>query len=154
MDVAAYHGGSIPFVWVNLSSGLAFGDGDDLLSGMDDVTGTEGGDTIQGDGGRNRLEGRGGDDVIRPFGGDDVVVGGTGRDMMNFFGLSGPVTANLATGTATGEGSDTMSEVEDLTGGNGNDSLTGDANPNIIDGSNGVDSCVGGGGLDTFFRCE
>ena len=152
-DIASYRHSSAASLWVNLSSGLAFGEGDDLLSGIDHVIGTDGADRLTGDERRNVLAGLGGDDVITPAGGDDDVWGGDGRDQVSWFGAPLPITADLAAGTATGQGADRLAEVEDLGGGNGNDSLTGDAGPNIIDGSNGSDSCVGGGGLDTFFRC-
>ena len=152
-DIASFRNSSAASLWINLGSGLAFGEGDDLLSGIDHVIGTDGPDRLTGDERRNVLAGLGGDDVITPAGGDDDVWGGEGRDQVSWFGAPGPITADLAAGTATGQGTDRLSEVEDLGGGNGNDSLTGDAGPNIIDGSNGSDSCVGGGGLDTFFRC-
>jgi len=85
--------------------------------------------------------------------GDDAINGGTRRDTASRAGVATAVNAKLATGQATGEGTDTLTAVEDLLGGNGNDALTGDPGPNIINGSNGVDTCIGGGGADTFFHC-
>ena len=64
------------------------------------------------------------------------------------------VVVNLGSGQATGQGSDTLSHIEHITGSSHDDLLTGTASANVIDGSDGIDFCVGGGGTDTFIRCE
>jgi Ca2+-binding RTX toxin-like protein len=155
LDIADFHASAAPSIWVNLSSGLAFGDGDDVLSGIDQVVGTSGNDTLIGDAGPNILDGWSGDDYLQGNSGSDWIIGREGRDTASWYGSPVPVTVNLAQNFASSaEGWDTLATVEDITGGNGGDTLAGDANSNIIDGSNGADFCAGGGGLDTFFRCE
>ena len=48
-DIASFRSSSAASLWLNLGSGLAFGDGDDLLSGIDHVIGTNGPDRLTGD---------------------------------------------------------------------------------------------------------
>ena len=63
--------------------------------------------------------------------------------------IGGPVTANLETGTATGEGSDTfVDSFEGLIGSDFGDVLTGDGSANFIVGRSGNDTISGGGGAD------
>ncbi len=71
------------------------------------------------------------------------------------------VIANLGTGTATGgAGTDTLLNFENLTGGSGNDTLTGNnldniinggAGNDIINGGAGNDYLLGGAGINTYF---
>jgi Ca2+-binding RTX toxin-like protein len=158
-DVANF-GGSMLGVTVDLTAGTATGDGygNDLLSGMDDVVGTLYNDTIRGDGGPNRLNGNGGDDKISGEGGDDVLLGGSdndqltggpGADTASYELAYAAITANLGAGTATGEGTDTLSAVEGLIGGPGNDVLTGGPANDTIEGGPGNDTLDGAGGSDT-----
>ena len=70
-------------VQVNLSTGLATGEGADALTGGENVGGSSFADTIRGDAGNNVLNGRGGNDAIQGAGGDDVVNGGSGHDELN-----------------------------------------------------------------------
>ena len=57
---------------------------------------------------------------------------------------------NLATGAASGAaGTDSISNIENITGGGGNDTLVGDGNANTIVGGAGNDTLVGGFGADT-----
>ncbi|MBV9953277.1 MAG: hypothetical protein JO291_15085 [Acidimicrobiia bacterium] len=156
-DVANF-GGSLLGVTVDLTAGTATGNGNDLLSGMDDVIGTVYNDTIRGDAGPNRLNGSGGDDKISGEGGDDVLLGdsdddqltgGPGSDTASYELAYAPITANLATGTATGDGTDTLTTVEGLIGGPANDQLTGGPTNDTIEGGPGNDKLDGAGGADT-----
>ncbi len=86
------------------------------------------------------------------MGGADHLNGGAGgSDTASFAGLSTAVDANLATGIATGQGTDTLTSIENLTGSLQNDTLTGDGNPNVLSGLNGGDNITGGPGADAFF---
>ena len=60
---------------IDLTAGTATGAGDDILSGIEDVIGSEGPDVILGDAGRNRLFGFYGDDVLKGLDGEDVLDG-------------------------------------------------------------------------------
>jgi Ca2+-binding RTX toxin-like protein len=155
LDSADFHASDAPSIWVNLSSALAFGEGDDLLSGIDKVVGTPGNDTLIGDSGANVLDGWSGDDYLQGNAGNDQIVGGVGRDAASWSGSAVAVTVNLAQGFASSaDGYDSLATIEDILGGDRGDTLAGDPNSNIIDGSNGADFCAGGGGVDTYFRCE
>lgn len=126
---------------IDLFAGRATGFGTDRLSHLEAVWGSEFDDTIKGDNASNFLV---------PAGGNDAVSGGSGFDYAIFWFASGDVTANLATGTATGEGNDTIAtDVEGLFGSiAGNDTLTGDNKNNFIGGDEGNDVIDGGGGDD------
>jgi Ca2+-binding RTX toxin-like protein len=76
------------------------------------------------------------------------LSGGGGADTLSYAAYATAVTINLATGTATGVGG-SVSAVENVTGGAGNDVLRGDGAPNVLLGSGGHDLLMGGGGNDT-----
>ena len=88
-------------------------------------------------------------DAIQPGLGVDTADGGAGVDTVGYQTENGGVTVNLATGTKTGADSDTLTNFENITGGQGIDSLTGDGNDNKINGGLGNDTLVGGNGNDT-----
>jgi len=81
--------------------------------------------------------------------GNNVLDGGAGRDTGSFGNANTGIDANLATGTATGYGADTLINIEDLVGSPHADSLSGDANNNLLIGGHGADTLMGGGGSDT-----
>jgi Ca2+-binding RTX toxin-like protein len=144
--------------------------------GDDVIQGTPGRDVIVGLGGNDEIHGRGqddlicggpGDDFILGEGGNDTLLGGEGHDILDgglgndtldggaddrdgaaFFDETGPVTASLATGTASGQGSDTFTNMEELHGGNYSDTFIGDAANNSLFGNGGNDSLSGGDGDD------
>jgi large repetitive protein len=78
-----------------------------------------------------------------------VVDGSTGPDKVSYRFAQRAVTANLNTGTATGEGTDTLIGIENLIGSRQNDNLTGDAGSNVLHGSAGDDILSGDAGDDT-----
>ena len=88
--------------------------------------------------------------------GNNVISGGTGTeaDTVSYADASSAVTVSLAiaTGQATGgSGTDTLTNIENLTGSNFNDSLTGNAGNNVLDGGTGDDNMAGGAGNDTYY---
>jgi RTX calcium-binding nonapeptide repeat (4 copies) len=95
------------------------------------------------------VQGQDGDDLISsgPLG--DVLVGGGGSDTVNFSSSSAGVTANLATGKSSGHGTDTLSELENITGSSFNDTFLGSALPNTLTGGGGRDHLAGGASADT-----
>src|SRR5215211_4114893 len=116
--------------------------GDDVIcagAGNDTIKALEGNDTIKGEGGADQLYGGTG---------DDELDGGLGTDTANFSGSLAPISASLADGTATGEGSDSFTNVENLFGSNLADTLTGSATNNTLNGAGGADSIVGLEGAD------
>jgi len=143
-------------------SNVTFDDGSLLLAG-DDTTGTVADDsanTLTGGAGDDRLLGFGGKDTLLGGSGDDVLVGGgdndsldggTGIDTASYSNATVGVTVSLAvTGPqATGQGSDTLVSIENLSGSAYGDTLTGNAGANDLRGHQGDDTLAGGDGNDT-----
>ncbi len=71
--------------------------------------------------------------------------GGGGNDWLDYAAYTTPVTVNLATGTATGVGGG-IANIRDVRGGQGGNTLTGDAQGNILIGGAGPNTIVGGSG--------
>ncbi|MHA6264602.1 hypothetical protein ACXYMO_15500 [Arenibacterium sp. CAU 1754] len=126
----------------------------------DDLRGNNANNAIWANAGNDTLHGRGGDDVLRGEAGDDVLLGGLGADTLN--GGSGIDTASYAKAKAavtvdltdallnTGEAAgDTFTAIENITGSNYDDTLTGSAKANIIQGGKGSDLLLGLSGDDT-----
>ena len=126
----------------------------DQLLAVENVIGGSGNDVMRSDNRDNRFDGGAGDDVFEAIGsaaavdGNDTYIGGLGEDTYSLSTVSVSVTANLATGTATGVGNDTLSGIEHLTGGTAADRLTGDAGNNRLAGGLGSDVLEGGAGDD------
>lgn len=154
------------------------GDGDDTLIGNhlgNTLRGGRGDDRLFSSGWLNSRDGS--LDVLDGGDGDDALVithpgfsstdpgsvraiGGTGTDTLSFH----PVdflhfpelgfTADLANGTGSFGFNDSVmvsiSEVENVTGGSGDDKLFGDAGANRLDGGLGQDLLVGRGGDDVY----
>lgn len=160
-DTASY-ATSTTGVAVDLAAGLgtagdAAGDG---LTGIENLTGGSGADTLTGDAGVNVLTGNAGADTLSGLDGNDTLIGGAGADVLD--GGSGTDTASYATSGASvavdlaaGGGmvgdaaGDTLTGIENLTGGNGADTLLGDGGANRIDGGTGNDTLQGRGGNDS-----
>jgi len=155
-DLAYYFAAPGP-VTVDLSAGTATGDGSDTLTGVEDIAGSKFDDVITGNAasnflygedGNDTLSGGDGDDGLWGRGGDDALDGGSGEDFVSFVFSQFGVTANLTTGTATGEGSDTVANIENIVGSHHDDTLTGDAGPNVFWPRRGNDAIDGSGGED------
>jgi Ca2+-binding RTX toxin-like protein len=119
-----------------------------MFSSIENVTGSPGDDHIVGDGTANVLAGSAGADVIEGAGGDDVLSGGPGTDTVDYAGAPQGVIVDLGAGTGAGDGTDTLSEFENVSGSAFADLLTGDDNPNAITGGDGDDFVIGGLGDD------
>ena len=118
------------------------------LTGNDVIFGKGGNDLLLGGPGNDQLSGDAGQDVLVGAAGDDKLVGGAGTDTVDYSSAGSDINANLATGTATGQGTDILSGDENLTGGAANDTLTGDASNNVLSGASGNDLLLGGPGND------
>ena len=151
------------------------GQGMDTLTGIENLSGTVFADMLIGDGGDNWLwgstanfggttsatnndtiNGNGGNDLIEVGIGNHVVDGGADNDTFRFtenFTVTDPgISVSLllqGSAQASGSGNWTLSNFENLSGGQGNDTLTGDGNANRITGERGDDTIFGGGGDDT-----
>jgi len=72
--------------------------------------------------------------------GNNVLDGGAGTDTVNFANATAGVLANLAAGTATGFGTDTLLNIENLLGSAFDDHFIGDSGNNSLDGGPGMDT--------------
>ena len=134
-----------------LSQGFAVelrgGTGNDVLAaGVDGVIG----DTLSGDAGDDQLDGGAGNDVLRGGAGADVLAGGAGTDTASYYTGTVGILVSLATGLGSGGEAqgDTLTGIENLNGGQGGDSLYGNADANALQGWNGNDVLVGRAGKD------
>jgi Ca2+-binding RTX toxin-like protein len=150
--------------------------GIDTFVGIENLSGTPFADTLIGDGNANwlwgsaatiavdwisasnddHLDGQGGNDLLTVGIGNHTLIGGADNDTLNFSENGGAepdiavaLWENLA--QDTGAGIWTLSGIENLFGGIGNDSLEGDDVDNIIGGSLGDDALFGYGGNDTLY---
>jgi Ca2+-binding RTX toxin-like protein len=158
-------------------------------SGNDVLTGNSANNTLAGGKGDDTLAGGDGNDTLKDGGGNDLLQGGAGNDMytfaaaigsendtveelsgtdtLNFTALSEstPLTVNLSVNgvlashsgrTVNGNGAN----FENVNGGKGNDSITGNSLANKLDGKAGNDTLrglgandnlIGGAGADAYF---
>ena len=120
-------------------------DGDDILhggAGNDTLTGGEGRDTLNGDAGNDTLTGGEGDDILN--GGDD-------SDTADYSAATTAVVVNLATGGEVEDShgdDDTLTSIENVIGGAGDDTLIGNDYANVLTGGAGDDTIDGGKGDD------
>ena len=116
----------------NQNTGAA---GIDRLTGIENLIGSQYNDTLTGDANANVIEGGAG---------DDSMVGGAGDDTASYAGATTGVTVNLTLqGSAqntVGAGTDTLGGFQNLLGSAFNDSLTGDAQENVLTGGAGNDT--------------
>ena len=152
-NTRAYYDQSPAGVTVNLATGRGQG-GDaegDVLIGIPNVVGSSHGDTLTGDEQ---------DNYFQLGGGADVVDGGGGIDTVSYHYLrsnQSGVTVDLgvtdAEGWTTVTGGDgsggKLKNIENLDGGHGSDTLTGDQNANKLYGGRGHDALEGRAGADT-----
>ena len=127
-----------------LMSDVSYTGGD----GNDRFTGGGFNDVIDGGKGNDTLKGGDGDDTIAGGAGADYLSGGDGNDTLDYTGDTAGVTVNLLT-TADGVGGDADGDMydntfENIEGGSGNDTLTGDDNANVLIGGDGNDTINGG----------
>jgi Ca2+-binding RTX toxin-like protein len=148
---------------VNVTGGA----GSDRAYGFENAIGGSGNDSIfggsgdtanqfWGGAGNDTLNGGGGNDTLNGGAGNDSLIGGSGTDLADYSSATSDVVVNLNnSGNGTGQGgadvgSDSLTGIENVTGGAGDDSIvsTGNAN-NLFDGGAGNDTLSGGGGDDT-----
>jgi Ca2+-binding RTX toxin-like protein len=154
------------------------GAGTDVLTNFEYLYGSAYADVLTGDAGNNSIDGANGNDTLEGGLGNDTLQGNGNTDTASYanlgvtYGAAGTgVTVSLAIGTAqnTGAaGTDTLQNIENLTGSGYNDTLTdsgANTTVNVIDGGagndvfysgtaaagGGADSLIGGTGNDVFY---
>jgi Ca2+-binding RTX toxin-like protein len=123
------------------------------------VKGNDGDDTLTGSSHNDLIDGGTGNDFLQGGLGDDNLIGGTGIDLVSYADRAVQVkvsldSAHLWVAGQNGQASenDTIaSDIENLTGGGGNDLLRGNTNANIIHGGGGNDTIEGGTGNDSLY---
>ena len=148
---------------VNGGSGDDFvygGSGDDFVNGSighDDVFGGPDADLLAGGPGNDELNGDDGDDNLRGQDGGDVLAGGTGTVTVDYFGYSAPVTVDLDGSDLNDgiykEGDSVRADVENATGGSGDDTITGNGNYNVLIGAAGDDTLRSKDGAEDAVDC-
>lgn len=124
------------------------------------ITGTDGNDLLTGGAGVDVIQGGRGDDVIDGGGGADVICGGSGADTVTYPDHELDVVADLD-GAGGDDGSpedgppggrDSLhADIENLSGGYGDDRLIGSWDANVLTGGPGDDTLRGGPGQDTLW---
>ncbi|KAA3498698.1 tandem-95 repeat protein [Rhizobium rhizogenes] len=159
-DTADYSFGSVG-VSISLGAGTAHG-GDaqgDVLTSIENLTGTDADDTLEGNGEANILSGGRANDILIGGAGDDTLIGGRGADQLvggdgvdiaDYTISAEGVTVDMLNGSAGGGDAlgDTFSGIEIVQGSYHNDTIRGDGGDNRIRGGRGADVIDGRGGFD------
>ncbi len=134
----------------------------DVISNVENVSGSDHHDGLVGDREANYLAGNGGNDGLWGYSGDDILEGGAGADRLfagagvdtaSYHSSDAGVSVNLGDSTAAGghAAGDTFSDVENIAGSVHPDVLVGDDGANRLDGNDGDDELTGGAGNDSLF---
>ncbi len=157
----------------NSLENITGGSGNDMLTGNslnNTLVGGDGNDSLSGIGGNDALHGQVGDDTLDGGTGDDTFVFVTttplgadtvadisGLDRLYFVGSTNDVAVNLGlTSPQTVNTNLTLTlaannALENIYGGSGNDTLTGNALNNALVGGAGNDTLAGGAGNDALY---
>ncbi len=146
------------------------GEGDDVRTDVEGIWGGSAADHLTGGAAADDLRGNNGDDWFRGMGGADTMSGGTGQDTVDYADRTAAVTVTddgVANDGAGGELDNVGTDVDDIVGGSGNDTLTGSSwgqslyggagndtlngagGDDVLDGGSGADRLNGGSGTDT-----
>lgn len=151
-DTAVYVGPTPVRVNLAATGPQNTGAGSDTLIGIENVTGGDGDDLLAGNSGANVLTGGSGNDTLTGGGGNDRLFGGSGTgDTASYSVTAKAVKVDLSLAGAQntlGAGTDSLTGIENLTGGGGNDTLAGDSGANHLEGGVGSDVLLGAGGND------
>jgi len=118
------------------------------------TAGTTGADTLLLNAARNWALGGEGDDVLKSANGRDTLMGNEGVDTAHYENVTGGqgIVVDMATGRTSLAGSlkDEFHDIENVTGSDFADTITGDVGDNILSGGKGNDVLTGGAGINTF----
>lgn len=158
-DRAVFNGLGAVVVNLSLTGVQNTGQGWDTLQSIELVTSGGGNDLLIGStlpnsliagAGNDSLYGSAGNDTLEGGTGDDLIDGGAGIDTAWFRGETAVVVdLRIIAAQNTGQGRDTLRGIENLSSGDGNDRLTGNALANHLGSGAGNDTLSGGIGDDT-----
>lgn len=147
--IGGYTNGTINANWGGLTTGKSHDAYVLTAENTNDAINTTGNNGIVGTGYNDVFFGSEGDDTYNGGGGWNLIVSGkpvwhekAGMDVVDYGRATTGVTANLWTGTATGQGTDKLVNIEGLRGSSRADSFTDNSANNLFEGR---------GGDDTFF---
>jgi Ca2+-binding RTX toxin-like protein len=124
-------------------------DGNDYYEG---ILGQATGGTIKLGSGNDTAYGGTGSEIFSGGVGDDVLNGGSGNDTADYSEATDGISVDLSRTSLQfiggGQGFDTLIDIENATGGSGNDTLVGSTGNNTLRGGNGNDTLEGGIGDD------
>lgn len=140
------------------------GSGDDIIygnqysnslsggAGNDTLIGGSGNDYLSGDAGNDTLKGGSGNDSLYMDAGDDSLQGGAGTDWL-LVDSSTAATVKLSTSNqqSTGFGTDVIENIENASGGSGDDTIKGTGGHNTLKGNDGNDLLYGRNGDDVLY---
>jgi Ca2+-binding RTX toxin-like protein len=140
-------------------------EGDNVKADVEDLSGGQASDTLVGDADANRLFGNAGNDhlaegptaAVVDAVDADVYFGGDGVDTVSYQGGTASVRVDVDNVADDGrqapalEGDNVRLDIENVTGGAGNDSLFGNAVANVLVGNAGVDVISADAGDDFLF---
>ena len=119
-------------------------DGADVIAagaGDDWAFAGSGDDSVKGEAGNDTLAGMAGNDSLDGGAGDDMIDGGPGTDTADYSSATQTVMVDLPGHIAVGAeiGTDTLSGIENVTTGSGDDAVAGNGATNVLDGGAGSD---------------
>ncbi|MDP8052562.1 calcium-binding protein, partial [Pasteurella atlantica] len=126
------------------------GQGNDTLIDIEKLQGSNHDDVLTGNAEDNVLKGYAGNDTLNGGIGDDILDGGSDTDTASFVDAENGVVVDLRITESqnTGQGNDTLIDIENLQGSSYDDVLTGNAEDNVLKGYAGNDTFYGGMGDD------
>ena len=146
----------------NTCENLTGGAGNDVLTGLvaqvNILRGGAGNDTLVGLSGNDVLYGDAGDDLLDESSaangaGGDTLNGGAGTDTVSYSARTAALTVTMDGKTAddgeASEADDVEADVENLLGSIGANTITGNAQNNVLTGGAAIDTLSGGDGNDT-----
>ncbi|MEM0953162.1 MAG: hypothetical protein AAGI24_03380 [Pseudomonadota bacterium] len=139
----------------DFSADSFLGGADTLYGGFDSdiLYGDYGDDELYGEEGGDFLYGGYGNDTLSGGDGDDYLDGGAGNDTADYSGTVSDLVINLSLSSDQADGEDTgidqLFNIENVTGGDGEDLITGDFNANVLIGNDADDQLYGLEGADT-----
>jgi Ca2+-binding RTX toxin-like protein len=146
VDTASYADSASAVVASLVTGSSSGGAGVDVLTQVENLDGSSFADVLTGDQNNNRISAGLGNDILSGGAGNDTLDGGAGQDSVIYADAAAAVVValgDLSPGIATGgAGTDTLLNVENVTGSAFSDTITGNNVANVL---------RGGGGDDTFF---